>query len=116
MDCNADEGTNQMKQYQNILVNALVNLGDVVLTTSAVALLRQAYPGAKITMLVKPVCREAVENNPVVDHVLAFGYQAKKKSLKDMLLMAERMHREGRSTSVVRMQLHVMYAFFKCLS
>lgn len=46
-----------MKQYQNILVNALVNLGDVVLTTSAVALLRQAYPGAKITMLVKPVCR-----------------------------------------------------------
>lgn len=79
-----------MKQYQNILVNALVNLGDVVLTTSAVALLRQAYPGAKITMLVKPVCREAVENNPVVDQVLVFGYQAKKKSLKDMLIMAER--------------------------
>ena len=96
-------------------MNALVNLGDVVLTMSAVALLRQAYPNAKITMLVKPVCREAVENNPVVDHVLAFGYQAKKKSLKDMLLMAERMHRERRSTSVVRMQLHVMYAFFKCL-
>ena len=36
-----------MKQYQNILVNALVNLGDVVLTTSAVALLRQAYPGGR---------------------------------------------------------------------
>lgn len=97
-------------------MNALVNLGDVVLTTSAVALLRQAYPSAKITMFVKPVCREAVENNPVVDHVLAFDYQAKKKSLQDMFLMAERMHREGRSTSVVRMQLHVMYAFFKCLS
>ena len=32
-----------MKQtYQNILVNALVNLGDVVLTTSAIALLRKA--------------------------------------------------------------------------
>lgn len=28
-------------------------------------------------------------------------------------LMAERMHREGRSTSVVRMQLHAMYAFFQ---
>ena len=31
-----------MKPYQNILVNALVNLGDVVLTTSAIALLKKA--------------------------------------------------------------------------
>ena len=42
------------KTYSNILVNALVNLGDVVLTTSAVSLLKQAYPNAKITMLVSP--------------------------------------------------------------
>ena len=30
-----------MKTYKNILVNALVNLGDVVLTTSAIALLKK---------------------------------------------------------------------------
>ena len=40
-----------MKQYKNILVYAMVNLGDVLLTTSATALLRKAYPGAKITMM-----------------------------------------------------------------
>ena len=39
-----------MKQYKNILVNSLVNLGDVVLTTSAIALLKKAYPKARITM------------------------------------------------------------------
>ena len=49
------------KTYQNILVNALVNLGDVVLTTSAIALLRKAYPGARITMLVRPVVRRSEE-------------------------------------------------------
>ena len=65
------------KQYKNILVNSLVNLGDVVLTTSAIALLKQAYPQAKITMLVRPVVREAVENNPVIDEVLIFDYKSK---------------------------------------
>lgn len=78
-----------MKQSKNILVNALVNLGDVVLTTSAVALLKKAYPEAKITMLVKPVVREAVENNPVIDDVILFQYQAKENSLGKMLEMVK---------------------------
>lgn len=68
------------RDYKNILVNALVNLGDVVLTTSAIALLKKAYPQAKITMLVRPVVREAVENNPVIDEVLLFDYKPKGNS------------------------------------
>ncbi|WP_037354005.1 glycosyltransferase family 9 protein [Selenomonas sp. FC4001] len=74
-----------MKQYKNILVNAMVNLGDVVLTTSAIALLKKAYPQAKITMLVKPVVREAVENNPLIDEVMVFQYKAKDNSIGKML-------------------------------
>ena len=73
-----------MKQYKNILVNALVNLGDVVLTTSAIALLKKAYPQARITMLVKPVVREAVENNPLIDEVMVFQYKAKDNSIGKM--------------------------------
>ena len=79
-----------MKQtYQNILVNALVNLGDVVLTTSAIALLRKAYPGARITMLVRPVVRQAVENNPVIDDVILFDYKAKENSFGKMWAMVQ---------------------------
>ncbi len=78
-----------MKQYKNILVNALVNLGDVVLTTSAIALLKKAYPEAKITMLVKPVVRQAVENNPLIDEVIVFQYKAKGNSLGKMLDMVK---------------------------
>lgn len=78
---------NITQQYKNILVNSLVNLGDVVLTTSAIALLRKAYPQAKITMLVRPVVREAVENNPVIDEVLIFDYRAKENSLGKMWAM-----------------------------
>ena len=63
-------------------MNSLVNLGDVLLTTSAIALLRKQYPKARITMLVRPVVREAVENNPVIDDVILFAYQARKNSFR----------------------------------
>ena len=82
-----------MKQYNNILVNALVNLGDVVLTTGAIALLRKAYPEARITMLVKPVVREAVENNPVVDEVMVFDYKPKENSWGQMMAMVREIKR-----------------------
>ena len=76
-----------MREYQNILVNALVNLGDVVLSTSAIALLKRAYPKARITMLVKPAVRQAVQNNPIIDDVLIFEYKAKQNSFSKMLSM-----------------------------
>ena len=78
-----------MKQYTNILVNSLVNLGDVLLTTSAIVLLKQAYPKARITMLVRPVVREAVENNPVLDDVVLFDYKAKQNSFAKMMAMVK---------------------------
>ena len=78
-----------MKQYKNILVNALVNLGDVILTTSAIKLLKKAYPDARITLLCKGVVRQAVENNPVIDEVIVFDYKAKKNSLGKMLDMVK---------------------------
>lgn len=82
-----------MKQYRNIFVHSLVNLGDVVLTTSAIALLRKAYPAAKITMMVRPVVREAVENNPVIDEVILFDYRAKQNSIGKMWAMVKQLRR-----------------------
>ncbi len=67
--------------YKNILVNALVNLGDVVLATSALDLIKKNFPDTKITMLVKAVVKDAVIDNPAVDDVIAFEYTARKNSL-----------------------------------
>ena len=78
-DRNANGG-----KFHNILVSALVNLGDVVLTTAAVALIKEHLPNAKITMLVKSVVREAVENNPVIDEVILLDYRAKSNSFRAM--------------------------------
>jgi lipopolysaccharide heptosyltransferase II len=84
-----------MKTYNNILVHCLVNLGDVLVSTSAVALLRRLNPGAKITMMVRPNVRELVENNPVIDEVLLFDYQSKQKSLRAMLAMVGEIRRRN---------------------
>ena len=78
-----------MKMYKNILVNALVNLGDVVLVTGAIALIKKKYPTVKVTMLVKAVFADAVRNNPIVDDVIVFEYKAKENSLSKMKVMLE---------------------------
>jgi len=47
-------------------------LGDIILTTPAVQLLREAYPSAKLDYVVEPSFREAVEGLPGIDEVLVF--------------------------------------------
>lgn len=76
-----------MAQYKNIIVHSMVNLGDVLLSTSAVALLRQIYPQAKITMMVRPAVAQIIVNNPVIDDVIIYDYKGKNRSIKSMLGM-----------------------------
>lgn len=49
------------------------------MATSSAYLLKKAYPKAKITMLVKPLTKSIVENNPVIDEVLLYNYAHKAK-------------------------------------
>lgn len=62
-------------EYKNILVHSLVNIGDVLLTTGALALLREACPGARVTMMVRPNAAELVTDHPWVDEVLVYDYK-----------------------------------------
>jgi len=71
----------------NILIHSLVNLGDVVLSTGAAVLIKKNIPTAKITMMVKPIAKEIVENNPFIDEVIIFDYKVKGKSFNNMLNM-----------------------------
>jgi len=74
-----------MQLYHNILVHSLVNLGDVLLTTSAIALLKREYPHAKITMMARPMVKDILENNPLIDEVIIYDYRGKHKPISKML-------------------------------
>ncbi|MDT7041798.1 putative lipopolysaccharide heptosyltransferase III [Candidatus Nitronereus thalassa] len=55
--------------FENILVIKLRYIGDVLLTTPLLRVLRKQYPQAKITVLVNPGTEAVLENNPCVDRV-----------------------------------------------
>lgn len=81
------------ESYANILVHSLVNIGDVLLTTSAVALLKKAYPSACITMMVRPVAADLLQNHPVIDEVLIYDYKGKHRSLMAQLSFLKEIRR-----------------------
>lgn len=70
-----------MNPFRNILVHSLVNIGDVVLVTGAVALLRQACPGARITLMIRPDVAGLFVDHPVIDEILVFDYKGRDRSL-----------------------------------
>jgi ADP-heptose:LPS heptosyltransferase len=55
-----------------ILVLQLRRIGELVLTTPALHLLRQTWPGAKITLVVSEACLELAPTLPPMDEVLVF--------------------------------------------
>ena len=75
----------EQKPPQKVLVHCLVNLGDVVLATSAIALLKQHDPQMRISMLVKPSVAEVLQGHPLLEEVIPLVYQPKERSWRQML-------------------------------
>lgn len=59
-----------MNDFQNILIVRTDRIGDVVLTTPAIKALRQAYPAARISILVAPLTKDLVAGNPYLDEII----------------------------------------------
>ena len=69
------------KTFQNILIVRTDRIGDVVLTTPAIKALRQAYPAARISILVTPATYDLVNGNPYLDEILVDDRQGRHKGL-----------------------------------
>ncbi|MBQ6976939.1 MAG: glycosyl transferase family 9, partial [Selenomonadaceae bacterium] len=78
----------------------LVNLGDVILTTSALDLIKKNFPDAKITALVKAVVKDAVIENPVIDDVIIFDYKPRVSTFKQMREMVSEIRRRKFDLSI----------------
>jgi len=76
-----------MQKYRNILIPSIVNLGDVLLATAAVSLLKKQYPRAKITMMVRPIAAEILQNHPLIDEVIVYDYKSKDKPIGKILAL-----------------------------
>ncbi len=56
--------------YRNILIVRTDRIGDVILTTPAIAAVRAHYPQSRITVLVSSSTRDLVDGNPNIDDVM----------------------------------------------
>jgi ADP-heptose:LPS heptosyltransferase len=54
------------------LVSNLNNLGDVVCSTAALALIKANFPGVRLSLIVRPEAEVAVRNHPLVDRLSVF--------------------------------------------
>lgn len=74
----------------SILVVQLRRLGDVILTTPALAALKKRYPGAKLDFLVEAPGAEAVAGNPAIDEVIVYDARGPLDALRWALKVRER--------------------------
>lgn len=62
--------------YKNILVSIVANLGDVIFSTATAPLIKNYYPEAKITFLVRASLAPVLYNHPYIDDVIPFDYKS----------------------------------------
>lgn len=65
------------KIYKNILVDAMMHLGDLIHAASVIPLLKKIYPGCKVSFLVEPGLVGLFENIDGVEHVIPYSYKSK---------------------------------------
>ncbi len=79
-------------RIQNILLIRLRRIGDVVMTTPAITVLREGFPKATITYVIDEPYRELVEGHPDLDGVLVLP---KHLRFKEFRKQVRQIRREG---------------------
>lgn len=77
-----------------ILIRAVNWLGDAVMTTPALAAIRQTWPRAELVLLANPLVAQLFEQHPWVDRVLVFDRKAAHKGVAGRLRLASQLRRE----------------------
>lgn len=77
-----------IKDAKRILITRTDRLGDVVLSTPVIRLMRKLFPEAYIAFMVRPENRDVVMNNPHLDSVIEYDKYGAQKSLPETIKFA----------------------------
>ena len=72
MDADRMKGLTRPGAVTRMLVRGTNWIGDAVLTTPALAVLRAGFPQATITLLVKPAVAELLQGHPAIDEIVRY--------------------------------------------
>ncbi|MFH1128937.1 MAG: lipopolysaccharide heptosyltransferase II [Candidatus Omnitrophota bacterium] len=74
------QATSRKNNFKRILIVRTDRIGDVLLSTPVIKVLRDNYPHAYIAMIVSPYSKEIVDGNPYLDEVIIYDKDRKHKS------------------------------------
>ena len=83
-----------MQVPKKILVVRTDRVGDVILTTPVLKLLRHKFPRAHITLMVRPYVYDVVKDNPHVDEVLMYDKNAKHRNWRVSFLYSQELKKK----------------------
>ena len=78
-----------LSPFKRILIVRTDRIGDVLLSTPVIKVLREAYPRSYIAMMIGPNARDIVESNPYLDEVIVYDKDAKHKSFAASVRFAD---------------------------
>ncbi|MDE0555173.1 MAG: lipopolysaccharide heptosyltransferase II [Candidatus Poribacteria bacterium] len=84
-----------LPNIDKMLVIRVDGIGDLLNSTPAISLLRENYPSAEITVLVRPLNAPVLMGNPDVDRTLIFARDGEHRGLKARLRFYRELRREG---------------------
>ncbi len=86
---------------KRILVIRLDRIGDVVLSTPVLSVLRDAYPHAFIAMMVRPECEDIVRGHPALNEVIVYEKDGQHRSVWGTMRFARQLRRHDFDTALV---------------
>lgn len=86
---------------RRILIRAVNWVGDAVMTTPAIALIRQHFPQAEITVLANPMVGEIFSRHEWVDRVITFDRKGRHKGVSGRLRLAMELRKESFEIAII---------------
>lgn len=80
--------------FQNILVIAHSNIGDVLHNMAVLSPLKKTFPKASLTVLTSSLGKEMLEKNPYITQILTFDRFGQQKTLKERLALIWRLRKQ----------------------
>lgn len=78
----------QLTDIKRILIRSANWVGDAVMTTPAMAVIRHTFPGAHITLLAKPWVMPVFKHNPHVDELMEYDAAGRHKNALGVMRLA----------------------------
>ena len=98
-----------------ILVRGTNWIGDAVMSEPALSAIRQAFPKAEITLLVKPAVAELFQHHPAIDHLLVYEHRGRHARLSGKWALGSELRR-GRFDVSILFQNAFEAALLACLA